>query len=117
MIKAKVVGKKLNMLFQITDKIFSLRPSLSFPLAHIVDVTQNPEVAKRPKGVRMPGTYIPGILTAGTYVSNGKKVFWCVRRPSNAVIITLKNERFSQLIFEVQDPAKLIDQINLARSI
>ncbi|MEI6407715.1 MAG: hypothetical protein WCO85_09340 [Actinomycetes bacterium] len=117
MIKAKVVGKKLDMLFQITDKIFSLRTSLSFPLAHIVEVTQDPEVAKKPKGVRMPGTYIPGILTAGTYVSRGKKVFWCVRKPSNAVVITLKNERFSQLVFEVKNPQELIDQINLARSI
>jgi hypothetical protein len=35
----------------------------------------------------MPGTNIPGVLTAGTFYQDGKRVFWDVHNPDNTVVI------------------------------
>ena len=52
----------------------------------------------------MPGTNIPGVLTAGTFYQHGKRVFWNVHNPDNTIIIELKDERYNELIVEVADP-------------
>jgi hypothetical protein len=44
------------------------------------------------RGLRMPGTNIPGVLTAGTFYQDGKRVFWDVHNPENTVVIELKHE-------------------------
>ena len=41
----------------------------------------------------MPGTNIPGVLTAGTFYQHGKRVFWDVHNPDNTVVIELKDEQ------------------------
>ncbi len=41
----------------------------------------------------MPGTSIPGVLTAGTFYHDSKRVFWDVHNPENTVVIELKDER------------------------
>jgi len=52
----------------------------------------------------MPGTNITGVLTAGTFYQDGKRVFWDVHNPENTVVIALKGERYNDLIVEVADP-------------
>ena len=62
----------------------------------------------------MPGTNIPGVLTAGTFYQDGKRIFWDVHRPEKAIVIDLHDERFSQLIVEVADPQDAVKLIQTA---
>jgi hypothetical protein len=62
----------------------------------------------------MPGTQIPGILTAGTFYQQGKCVFWDVHHPDDTVVIDLRDERYSQLIVEVADPAAAVSLVRSA---
>ena len=52
----------------------------------------------------MPGTDIPNLFRAGTFYVQGDWVFWDVRHPEQAIIIDLADERYAQLIVEVEDP-------------
>src|SRR6218665_1149580 len=52
-------------------------------------------------GWRMPGTSIPGIITAGTYLKKGKRNFWDVMNKKNTIIVQLKDSYFNRLIIEV----------------
>jgi len=45
----------------------------------------------------MPGTNIPGVITAGTSYQDGKRIFCDVHRPKNTVVIELKDERYNEL--------------------
>jgi len=61
--------------------------------------------------MRMPGTNIPGVITAGTFYQDGKRVFWDVHRPENTIVIDLHDERFNELVIEVASPAAAVDLI------
>jgi hypothetical protein len=62
----------------------------------------------------MPGTSIPGVITAGTFYHHGNRVFWDVHHPQNTIVIELHDERYSELIVEVADPAAAVERVKAA---
>jgi hypothetical protein len=65
--------------------------------------------------LRAPGTYWPGLITAGSYWWKGEGwSFWSVRKAKRAVIITLRNERYRRLILEVEHPDAVVAMIEAA---
>ena len=50
------------------DKLWALKSSLEIPLVHIAGVRADQEAARGwYHGIRMPGTNVPGVITAGTF--------------------------------------------------
>jgi hypothetical protein len=68
--------------------MWAFKSSLEIPLAHISEIRADPAIAHGWwHGLRMPGTKIPGVLTAGTFYQDGKRVFWDVHNPENTVVL------------------------------
>ena len=65
-------------------------------------------------GIKLPGTNVPGVLTAGTFYQDGRRVFWDVHDPDNTVVIELKDERYNELIVEVADPNAAVALVKAA---
>jgi hypothetical protein len=98
------------------DKLWSLKSSLEIPLVHIAGVRADQEVARGWwHGIRLPGTQLPGVITAGTFYQDGKRVFWDVHHPEKTIVIDLHDEKYNQLIVEVADPQVAIGLIESAR--
>ena len=88
------------------DKLWALKSRLEIPLPHIRAVRHDPSVAHGWwKGLRLPGTHVPGVITAGTFYQHGKRVFWDVHRPERTIVVELHDEQYDALIVEVGDPA------------
>jgi hypothetical protein len=86
------------------DQLWALKSSLEIRLVHITDIRADPAIARGWwHGLKMPGTSVPGVITAGTFYRDGKRVFWDVHNPENTVVIELKDERYNELIVEVAD--------------
>lgn len=103
-----------NLLINIEGihKILSFKSHLNIPLDQIISVEKNPEICKKwYKGIRFPGINLPKIITAGTFYHDGEKVFWDVTNLENSIIINLKENSFSKLIIEVDDPDEAISKI------
>jgi hypothetical protein len=97
------------------DKLWALKSSLVIPLRHILEIRADPSIAHGWwHGLRMPGTNIPGVLTAGTFYQHGTRVFWDVHNPDNTVVIALKDERYEELIVEVPDPQAAVELVKTA---
>jgi hypothetical protein len=97
------------------DKLWALRSRLEIPLAHITDVVIDPEAARGWwHGLRLLGTNMPGLLTAGTFYFHGEMVFWDVHDPAKTVIISLTHERYKKMIIEVADPAATVARLRAA---
>jgi hypothetical protein len=110
-----VSGGDLHLHVRGADQLWALKSTLEIPLQHIAGITADPSIARGWwHGVRMPGTQIPGIITAGTFYQHGKRVFWDVHNPDNTVVIDLHDERYNQLIVEVADPEAAV---RLVRSV
>ena len=97
------------------DKLWAFKSSLEIPLVHIAEIRTDPDVAHSWwPGLRMPGTNIPGVLTAGTFYQDGKRVFWDVHNPDKTVVIELKDERYNELIVEVAVPQAAVELVRAA---
>jgi hypothetical protein len=87
------------------DKMWALRSSLEFPVSHIRSVRVDPDAASGWwHGIKLWGSNIPGILTAGTFYQNGRVVFYDVHDPQRTIVIELDHEHYDRMIVEVADP-------------
>ena len=109
MVDVSVGDGKLTLHVRGADKLWAFKSSLEIPLEHIAGVEADPAAAHRWfHGIKLPGSNIPGVLTAGTFYQHNQRVFWDVHNPDNTVAIALRDERYNQLIVEVADPAATI---------
>ena len=115
MVDLSISGGNLELQVRGADKLWALKSSLEIPLRHVAGIRADPAVARGWwHGIRLPGTNIPGVLTAGTFYQHGKRVFWDVHNPENTVVIELRDERYDELIVEVADPQLTVEQVRAA---
>lgn len=109
MVQISVDGDKALLEVEGIDKMWALRSRLTIPLAHITGVHADPTIARGWwHGLRLLGTNMPGILTAGTFHQHGNNVFWDVHDPERTIVLELNHEFYDQLIVEVADPAQAV---------
>ena len=115
MVDLRIAEGKLTLHVRGADKLWAFKSSLEIPLVHIASVRADPEVARGwYHGIRMPGTNVPGVITAGTFYQDGKRVFWDVHRPEKTIVIDLHDERYNELVVEVDDPEQAVKIIQNA---
>ena len=111
MTEVEIADGKLVVRVVGWDKVWSLKNRLEIPLQHVAGAHTAPEHVR---GIRAPDTYIPGVITAGTFHLDGDKIFWDVHNPAKAIAIDLRHDRYARLIIEVADPAAAIALIQQA---
>lgn len=93
-------------------KLWALKSELTIPAENIIKAYQDEAELNGWKGWRIPGTHIPGLITAGTFHLSGNKIFWDVVDKKKAIIIDLADESYQKLIIEVEDPESMITLLN-----
>lgn len=109
-----VQGQDLVVEMNGLDKLWSLKSRLTIPLANVRGATLDPGILGEPKGIRAPGTHVPGVITAGTFHRDGEKVFWAVRDAQKAVVVELSDEQYTRLVVEVDDPREVVAMVEAA---
>jgi hypothetical protein len=105
MVDLSVSEGKLILHVRGADKLWAFKSSLEIPLKHIAGIRADSTIARGWwHGIRFPGTNLPGVITAGTFYQDGKRIFWDVHDPDNTVVLDLNDERYNELIIEVADP-------------
>lgn len=99
-----------NFIFEIKGmhKLWALKSQLVIPTEHIITAYPNTKSLNW-LGLRMPGTQIPGLITAGTFLADEGDIFCDVVNKENAIMIELKDERYTKLIIEVENPKAAIE--------
>jgi hypothetical protein len=104
MVTIEITDKSLVMHVEGWDKLWSFKSRLEVPLAHVRGIEPDEAEARSwSHGLRAPGTFVPGVITAGTFYQHGERVFWDVHHPEKAVAISLDHERYQKLVVEVAD--------------
>lgn len=112
MTKVSIAAGKLLLEVEGLDKLWALRSHLSIPLEHIIRVYSDPTIAEGwLHGIRVGGTNLPGVITAGTFYQHGDWIFWDVHHHENTIVIELRHEHYARLIIEVERPQETIDMI------
>ena len=90
MVQMAIDGDRLHLRMRGIDQILALRSELSVPLAHIRAVTIRPAEAHGWfHGLRF-GTNLPGVVTAGTFLTGDGLVFWDVHDPDKTIAIDIR---------------------------
>src|SRR6476659_4530514 len=115
MVHVSVQDDRVRLDVEGWDRLWSFKSQLEIPVAHIRAVRADPEPARGWwHGVRLPGTQIPGILTAGTFYQSEGAVFYDVHDTENTVVIELDHEHYHRLVIEVDHPAGVVESLRAA---
>jgi hypothetical protein len=94
-------------------RIWALSKGVELPIDHVADVGVAPR-KQAFRGWRAPGTYVPGIMIAGTYRSEGDKDLWLVGRAKEVLVIELVDEPYRHLVVQVEDPHAAVEALRAA---
>jgi hypothetical protein len=112
MVDLSIVEGNLALHVRGADQLWAFKGSLEIPLHHVAGVRADPAIAHGWwHGLKLVGTELPGVITAGTFYQHGKRVFWDVHNPDNTVVIELRDERYGELVVEVADPQAAVKLI------
>lgn len=106
----------LNIDLDLWERIwaFYFNADLKIPLSHITQVsTETP--ASDWREVRLPGTFLPGVIKAGTYYTPRGKEFWYVTRGDAYLTLDLENEFYQKIVLTLNDNQQWADRINQQR--
>ncbi len=114
MTNIELTEDKLLLTVRGFDVILALKKHLEVALAHVkgAEVGVAPAARERLKSsLRLPGTYLPGIITAGSYREDGRWMFWDVHSGEQAITIWIEHERYDAIIVDVDEPAAAVEKI------
>jgi len=115
MVNISVKGDLVHLDVEGIDKLWALRSHLEFPLSHVRSVRVDPAAARGWwHGLRLWGSNMPGILTAGTFYQQGRIVFYDVHDPERTIVLELDHEHYDRLIVEVEDTERAREVIERA---
>ncbi|MFV8357826.1 hypothetical protein ACNQGB_16780 [Flavobacterium sp. XS1P32] len=95
-----------------SHKFWAFENKISVPKNKIIKAYQNPNEFTFWIGWKIPGTQVPWVITAGTFIKKGKRNFWDVCNKKNAIIIELTDSYYHKLIIEVENPELVMQQLN-----
>lgn len=114
MARVHIDGDNLVVSIEGLDKIWAMKSRLTIPLRCVRGATADPGMVREPKGLRTPGTHVPGLITAGSFRVDGEWVFWDVHDAAKTVVIELTDQRYARLVIQVDDPRATVATIEEA---
>lgn len=115
MVDVTVHDDRITFEVEGLDKLWALKSRLEIPLAHVKSVRYDADAAKGWwHGVKLGGTSLPGVITAGTFYQKGRLVFYDAHTPDNTIVVELDHEHYDQLVLQVRNPAGAAQEITAA---
>jgi hypothetical protein len=85
------------------EKTFAMRGDVRVPASALAAVRVTGTPFRELRGMRSPGTGLPGVIALGTWRYSGGKDFVAVYRGGPAVVVDLEGAPFKRLIVSAHD--------------
>jgi hypothetical protein len=107
-----------NLIFEIhgIDIILAIRKSITIPLDHVASISTDKVPWEPFQQLKVAGTRLPGIIKDGLYLSKDGLLFFEMHDPDKCITVSLKNDKYKKIIFEVQDKESTAKTIRDAMS-
>ena len=104
MVDVLVEGDKAVFEVMGSHPVWAFKSRLEIPLSHIraVQIKTDPPMGWF-DGLKLMGTDLPHVFRAGTFLWQGKTVFFDIKHPEKTVEIRLADETYNELLIEVED--------------
>ncbi len=111
--RLSINNAKLAIEFEWYEQLWAVKACrvMEIPIAHIRSVT-TAEPQSSWAELRAPGTFVPGIIKAGTYYTKQGREFWYVTDDRNYLTLELESEPYRRLVLTIPDHQVWDDRIN-----
>ena len=82
----------------------ALKREVRAPLTAVRSAVISRDAGKLTRGLRMPGSYVPGRVYAGTWRIKGAADFWMVTNPREVLVLTFTGQPYDRWLLTVDDP-------------
>jgi len=105
--------EQLRIEFDFWEQVWSVRFNKlwEIPLANIEGATSDAP-QNNWREIKAPGSFVPGVIKAGTYYTDRGKEFWYVTKDSNYLTVELRNESYKRMILTLDENAVWVERIN-----
>ncbi len=114
--KIKIEGDKVVFEIHGVVMLLAIRKTITVPLSHVMSVSTDKVPWEIFQQIKVAGTGLPGVVKDGTYLTANGLVFFEMHHQDKCITVSLNNETYKKIIFEVDDKdvaAKMInDAIN-----
>lgn len=110
--KLEISPTKLDVQLSIGEKIAAIHGSLSVPLSSITGAEALTSKWWFGLGLRIPGTGLPGVIIAGTFLWRKDRAFVCWHRGQQVLQVNLIGRGYSRLVLGVADAETWAETIN-----
>ena len=98
----------LYIKFSILERILGVHWSFSIPLEDILE-KHNRKPVQTYREIRIPGTFFPGIIKAGTYRNERGWEFWYVTRRKKYLTVELRRGFYKRIILSVDENQGIVN--------
>ena len=112
----EVDGDQLVLRLTTEEHLEGIHRDLELPRDSVASARVTDDVWSELRGIRAPGTGIPGVVAVGTRRGGFGKDFAVVHGKGPGVVIELTGQDFERIVITVPDPEAEVARINAGRS-
>ena len=118
MVDLAVDGNEVVLRVRGLHQLWALKREIRIPCEQLTGVQAGMADEARKtlyRSLRLPGTFLPGVIRAGSYRTRGAWLFWdVVGKGQRAVTLSTKGHRYAQLVVDVADPKAAVQMLSTA---
>jgi hypothetical protein len=111
MARLAVEGDELVLQLTWLEKLAGFRGDIRVPASSVREVRATDDPWSELRGIRAPGTGVPGMVAIGTRRGSGHKDFAVVHGKAAAVVVELEGADFDRLVVTAGDAAAAADDL------
>jgi hypothetical protein len=104
MAELRAEGDRLVLHLTAAEHLEGVHGDIVVPMSSVTTMRASDDVWSELRGIRAPGTGIPGIIAVGTRRGSFGKDFAVVHGKGPGVVVELNGEEFDRLVVSVADP-------------
>ncbi len=111
MAQLEVDGDQLALRLSSEEHLESMHRDVVVPRSSVATVRVTEDVWAELRGIRAPGTGIPGVIAVGTRRGSFGKDFAVVHGKGRGVVVELVGQPFSRIVITAPDPEEVVARI------
>jgi hypothetical protein len=103
-----ITDDAVTVVMSTAEKAEALHRDLSVPRSAVTGARVVPDGMAEVHGLKMPGTYFPGVIMVGTWLGSGGVTFTVCHGHSPAVVLDLAGQHYDRIVITVDDPDEAV---------
>jgi hypothetical protein len=112
MANLEITDDTVTVVMSTAEKAEALHRDLSVPRSSVTGVRVVPDGMAEVHGLKMPGTYFPGVIMVGTWMARDGVTFTVCHGHGPAVVLDLTGQHYDRIVVTVDNPDEAVRSLS-----